>query len=49
MRRTTMESAFQDVKITPGQRLTPLHRKLERSMERREKFRRQRKSNRPAK
>ena len=45
MRRTSMEKAFADVKIVPGQRLTPLHKQLVRSMERREKFRQHRKTN----
>ena len=49
MKRTSMESAFQAVQIKPGARLTPLHRTVMRSMERREKFRRHRKTNRPAK
>lgn len=49
MKRTSMESAFQSIAIKPGEKLSPLHRKVMRSMERREKFRRQRKTNRPAK
>jgi CHASE3 domain sensor protein len=44
MRRTSMESAFQAIQIKPGEKLSSLHRRVMRSMEQREKFRKQRKT-----
>lgn len=45
MRRTAFECAFQNVQIKPGQRLSPLHRLIMRSLERREKHRQERRTN----
>jgi hypothetical protein len=49
MRKTTFQAAVEAVQVKPGERLSPLHRKLMRSLERREKDQRDRRSRRKAK
>ena len=45
MRRALLESAFQSIQVKPGQPLTPLHRQLLRVLERREKYKQERRNN----
>jgi hypothetical protein len=45
MGRTAFECAFSAIQVRPGQRLTPLHRTIMRALERREQYRKDRKSN----
>jgi hypothetical protein len=40
-----LEKAFQAIEVQPGEKLTPLHKKILRSMERREHYRKQRRKN----
>jgi hypothetical protein len=45
MRQSAFERAFAGVQIKRGEQLTPLHRRVMRSLERRAKFRQQRRTN----